>query len=115
MAALVVSPVNAGVMKYETYIYYATEGTDGIWPVNYFRIRLHILHDTACDHDHILRGSSQLLDRQVHHLSKRTLDNEQVRAVRTNTGSILTSLCWNNLVVPKNSVVASWVVKVSPT
>lgn len=27
----------------------------------------------------------------------------------------LTSLCWNSLVTPKNSVVASWVENVSPT
>ena len=38
-----------------THVNDTAQCTDGVWSVDDFRVRLHILHDAAGHHDHVLR------------------------------------------------------------
>lgn len=51
-----------------TYVNYSTQGPNCVRSIDDLRIGLHILHDTACDHDNIFCGSSEFLDSEIHGL-----------------------------------------------
>ena len=53
------------------HVYYPAQRPYGICSVNHITPHRRILHNTACDHDDILRSIRQLLDNQVHHLPER--------------------------------------------
>jgi hypothetical protein len=96
------------------YVDNPAECSNSVWSVNNLGIGLHVLHNAAGHHDHVLGGGCKFLDRQIDHLPQGTLPKGIIWDAKWEMVE-LTSLCWNNLVVPKNKVVASWVPKVSPT
>jgi hypothetical protein len=53
-----------------TYVDDTAESTNSIWTVDNFKVGLHVFLDTTCNHNHILRGTRELFDSEIHHLSQ---------------------------------------------
>jgi len=74
----------------EAHVYYPAKCPDRIRPVQYVASNNRVLHDTAGDHDDILRGICQLFDDKVDHLPKGgILVLEELRDTEEKSGGLV--------------------------